>query len=93
MTWSKHYLPPETGWRAKLNIHADNDELAARRWWSAQLRLDLADFTKSFVKPDGTGHRKNHLPHGVCIVTKRRSTDAYLTTMAWIQFLQEVFGS
>jgi len=58
MSWSKVYLPPETGWRAKLNIHANNDEPAARRWWSSELGLDLADFTKSFVKPDGTGHRK-----------------------------------
>jgi hypothetical protein len=93
MSWSRKYLPPETGWRAKLNIHADNDEAAARRWWSCELGLSLADFTKSFVKPDGTGHRKNHLPHGVCIVTKRKSTNNYLTTMAWIEFLQDQLGS
>jgi hypothetical protein len=27
MSWSVHYLPPDTGWRAKLNVHADNSEL------------------------------------------------------------------
>ena len=93
MNWSRTYLPPATGWRGKLNIHADNDELGARRWWSEELGLRMEDFTKSYVKPDGTGHRKNHLPNGVCILTKRKSADAYHITMAWIEFLQTRFGS
>jgi hypothetical protein len=35
--WSEGYLPPNHGWRARLNLHADNNELAAREWWSAQV--------------------------------------------------------
>ena len=91
--WSKAYLPPHDGWRARINLHADNDEPGARQWWSHQLDVDLGDFTKSYIKPDGTGHRKNHLAYGVCTLTKRRSTDAYVTTMAWIEFLQRRFGN
>jgi hypothetical protein len=92
-TWSTTYLPPDDGWRARLNLHADNDEPAARAWWSDQLEVDLADFTKTYIKPDGTGHRKNHLPNGVCTLIKRRSTDAWLMTMEWIKFLQEDYGN
>lgn len=92
MNWTETYLPPKTAWRAKINLHANNDELGARTWWAGQLGLTLDDFTKSYVKPEGTGHRKNHLPFGVCILTKRRSSDAHLTTMAWVEFLQEHFG-
>jgi len=51
------------------------------------------DFTKTYIKPDGTGHRKNHLPYGVCTLTKRRSADAHIMTMMWIEFLQEQFGN
>jgi hypothetical protein len=91
-SWSEHYLPPNHGWRAKLNLHADNDELVARRWWSDEVRIPITDFTKTFVKPDGTGHRKNHLPYGVCTLVKRRSADAFITTMAWIEFLQRRLG-
>ena len=91
--WTERYLPPETGWRAKLNIHANNDEPGARRWWSRELEMGIHDFTKSYVKPDGTGHRKNILPNGVCILTKRRSTDAYHQAMAWVEFLQATFGN
>lgn len=92
MSWSDRYLAPRTGFTARLNIHADNDEPGARRWWAKELSLELQDFTKSFVKPDGTGHRKNHLAAGVCLLRKRRSADAFHTTMAWVEFLQENFG-
>jgi hypothetical protein len=74
-----------------INLHFDNDEQAARDYWSAELRIDPARFTKTFIKPDGTGHRKNHLPCGVCRVTMNRSTDAFITTMAWVDFVRESF--
>jgi hypothetical protein len=92
MRWCEAFHRPLTGFSAKVNLHADNDELAARRWWSAELGIPLADFHKSFVKPDGTGHRKNHLERGVCMVTKRKSADAFHITMVWIAFLQERLG-
>lgn len=91
--WSSKYLPPNDGWRARLNLHAQNDEPAAREWWSGQVDIELEDFTKTYIKPDGTGHRKNHLPYGVCTLIKRRSTDAYVITMAWIEFLQRHYGN
>lgn len=91
--WSNRYLPPNDGWRARLNLHAQNDEPTAREWWSGQVDVDLGDFTKTYIKPDGTGHRKNHLPYGVCTLLKRRSTDAYIITMSWIEFLQSHYGS
>jgi len=91
--WSSKYLPPNDGWRARLNLHAQNDEPAAREWWSSQVDIELEDFTMTYIKPNGTGHRKNHLPYGVCTLIKRRSTDAYVITMAWIEFLQRHYGN
>ncbi len=91
--WSELYLPPDHGWRARLNLHANNDELRARVWWANEIRIPLSDFTKTYVKPDGTGHRKNHLEHGVCTLIKRKSTNAYHTTMAWVEFLQTRYGN
>ena len=92
MSWCAQYHQPDTGFRAKLNIHADNNEPAARQWWAQQLSLTVDDFNKSFVKPDGTGHRKNHLPYGVCLLIKRRSADAFHRTLAWVEFLQHQLG-
>lgn len=91
--WSTEFLPPHHGWRARLNLHADNDEPAARKWWSNEVEVGLEDFTKTYIKPDGTGHRKNYLRFGVCTLIKRKSTDAYEITMAWIEFLQGHYGN
>lgn len=91
--WATRYLPPNDGWRARLNLHANNDEPTARRWWADQLNVPISDFTKTYIKPDGTGHRKNHLEFGVCTLIKRRSADAFHTTLAWIEFLQTHYGN
>ncbi len=92
MEWSRRYHRPNATFAGAINLHADNDEQWAKSFWSTQLAIDLSDFTKTFVKPDGTGHRKNHLPYGVARVTMRRSTDAFITTMAWIDFVKEGFA-
>jgi hypothetical protein len=93
MKWAVMYHDHDAEFRAKINLHADNDEAAARNWWSAELELPLTDFIKTFVKPDGTGHRKNHLERGVCMVRLRKSADAFHRTLAWIEFLQEKLGN
>ncbi len=92
-SWSEQFLPPHYGWRGRLNLHADNDEQRAREWWSEQVDIPLGHFTKTYIKPDGTGHRKNHLAYGVCTLTKRKSANAFVTTVAWIEFLQSRFGT
>lgn len=90
--WAEQYLQPNFGWSARINLHADNDEPRAKAWWASELALSTDDFNKTYVKPDGTGHRKNHLPHGVCTLYKRRSTNGFHTTIAWIEFLQYEYG-
>lgn len=89
MAWTRLYHNQNAEFRARLNIHADNNEQWARSWWAEALGLKMTDFTKSFVKPDGTGHRKNHLPQGVCAVRLRRSAGAFHRSMAWIEFLAD----
>lgn len=58
--------------------------IAARRWWAEALVLEDPQFTRTFIRPAGTGHRKNLLPHGTCRVRMRRGTDAWYRTLAWI---------
>jgi len=84
---------PKHGLESKTQHHANNEELGSRQWWAAQLDVPVNDFTKSYIKPDGTGHRTNYLPHGVCQLTKRKSSNGYYTAMAWIEFLQATLGN
>jgi hypothetical protein len=93
MRWASVYHGQPAEFTARLNIHANNDESKARQWWSAELGIDLRNFTKTFIKPDGTGHRKNHLANGVCAVMLRRSADAFHRTIAWVEFLAHRLGN
>lgn len=93
LSWTRAYHDETAEFRARLNVHANNDESRARQWWSAELGIELGNFTKTFIKPDGTGHRKNHLAHGVCAVRMRRSADAFHRTIAWVEFLADRLGN
>jgi hypothetical protein len=76
-----------------LHLHEGNDEEKARQWWARELGLTDPDFTKTYIKPAGTGHRKNHLRHGVCRIVMRRSANAWHATMAWIELIKAVLAT
>ena len=91
--WVERFHDPDARFVFALHLHEGNDEAAAMRWWSDMVGHRPMEFTKTFVKPAGTGHRKNRLPHGVCRVCMRRSADAWHRTMAWIDELAGAFDS
>ncbi len=62
VSWVRRFHDADARFTVALNMHAGNDEPAARLYWTEQLGLD--DYMKTFIKPDGTGHRKNHLSSG-----------------------------
>jgi hypothetical protein len=61
VTWVRRYLWPDAQFVLSMHLHEGNDEPAARAYWRKAIRLGNATFTKTFIKPKGTGHRKNHL--------------------------------
>jgi hypothetical protein len=74
--WVRCYLDRRADFCLSLHLHEGNNESAAKAYWRHATTLTDAPFTKTFIKPRGTGHRKNHLPHGVCRVRVRRSSNA-----------------
>ena len=88
MRWSQRHLDARMEFRAKLNLHAGNDEATAIIYWAEALSIPTERFNKTFIKPEGTGHRRNHLEHGVIQVRARRSTDHFLRAMGWIEGLR-----
>ena len=87
--WVQHYLDSDAEFSLRLHLHEGNDESSARAFWRRELDLPDASFNKSHIKAPGTGHRKNHLEHGVCRVRVCRSTDFWHMTMAWIECARE----
>ena len=55
---------PETKLKAYLNIHSGQNDEALKDHWSRVTGLPLSQFGKSYVKKEGSGHRKNILYHG-----------------------------
>jgi hypothetical protein len=75
----------------ELHLHEGNDDNEARLHWASALGLVDPHFYATFVKPAGTGHRKNHLVHGVCRVSMTKSSDAFHRTMAWIEVIADLY--
>ena len=90
--WIRTYVDPSACFSLALHLHEGNDEAAARRYWRQETGLYRANFHKTFIKPKGTGHRKNHLKHGICTVRMRRAADAWNILMEWIDALGVEFG-
>lgn len=68
-----------------MHLHEGNDETAARGYWVRETGLTEANFHKTFIKPSGTGHRKNTHENGVCAVRLRRPADPWHIIMEWIE--------
>jgi hypothetical protein len=85
--WTRTFHDHDAEFVLSLHLHHGNDDTRSRQWWAETLELDDPDFTKTYIKPPGTGHRKNTLPHGICRVRMRRSADAWYQTMMWIDVI------
>lgn len=85
IAWVRRFHRPDAEFVLALHLHGVEEDGPSRDYWAAQLGLEGARFNKSFIKPVGTGHRKNKLKHGVCRVLMSRSTDAFIRTQVWIE--------
>jgi len=89
MEWSRRFHRADPTFVLHLHLHEGNNDESAREYWRRALNLSDVEFYKTFIKHAGTGHRKNHLPFGVCRVRMRRGTDALIRTLEWIDVLSE----
>jgi hypothetical protein len=87
--WVRTYIDPQGEFSLHLHLHEGNDEAAAMAFWRRETGLSQANFIKTFIKPKGTGHRKNHLKHGVCTVRLKRAADPWNVVMEWIDATAE----
>ena len=90
--WVRKYLDSRAEFVLSLHLHEGNDEPAARDHWANAIGLRDPRFTKTFIKPAGTGHRKNHLKHGVCRVRVLRPSDHWNRVMVWIDVVAAHLG-
>jgi hypothetical protein len=73
---------------ARLNIHANQNDKKVKKYWSKITNIPLSQFSKSYLKPEGTGHRKNILHNGV-IRVKFGNEDLRHRIMTWITVISQ----
>ncbi len=66
---------------AKLHLHSGQDEHERRQFWSRVSGIPVERFGKTFIKSEGTGHRKNRLWRGRCRCASRAA--AGTSTVSW----------
>lgn len=93
IAWVRTYHDVAAEFVLSLHLHEGNDDAQARRRWADVLALGNATFTKTYVKPAGSGHRKNTLDHGVCRVRMRRGTNASYRTAEWIDVVANALAA
>jgi hypothetical protein len=90
--WVREYMDTSAEFKLGLHLHEGNDEPEAQKYWSEALNLPAAVYGKTYIKPAGPGHRKNHLPHGVCRVRTLRASNYWQRVMVWIDVVASEFG-
>ena len=92
--WARAYLDLcEHPFDARLHLHSGQDESERRVFWSAVTGIRLEDFRKAYIKPEGTGHRKNVLYNGTISIRVRCSGAMFHRVMGWIDGVQEAWAA
>lgn len=90
--WAQTYLGVE---RERLTItmhlHSGQDEQERKAFWSRITGLPPERFGKTYVKPEGTGHRKNRLYNGTASIRVASPGEALHRTLGWIDALADQF--
>ena len=60
---------PESKFRVQLHLHSGQDEAQMKQFWAGITGISLSQFGKSFIKSEGTGHRKKVLYNGTIKIT------------------------
>ena len=85
MKWFRQICKvPESKFRAYLNLHSGQDENRIKQYWSKITGLPLSQFGKSYIKKEGTGHRKNILYNGTIRISICNSNLLH-RILAWVE--------
>ncbi|MEI7742013.1 MAG: hypothetical protein WCJ29_05970 [bacterium] len=61
-----------------MHLHSGQDEQAMRSYWSKITGIPSTNFHKTFIKPEGSGYRKNILYHGTVKLSVKEAGSTYM---------------
>ena len=69
MRWFREVCKvPEHKFKVYIHLHSGQNEAERKKFWSKITALPLSRFGKSYIKKEGTGHRKNILYNGTASI-------------------------
>ena len=90
--WSQRFLEG-TGFTARLHLHTGQDERERFEFWTGITGGSISHFGKTYIKQEGTGHRKNHLYNGTISVRLLGNGTQLQRVLGWIEGLSELWGT
>ena len=72
----------------KLHLHSGQDEAERIQYWSTATGIPFPRFQKTYIKPEGTGHRKNTLYAGTASIRINKSGAKLQRVFGWIDALR-----
>ncbi len=93
MKWFREIcLVPNGKFRVQLHLHSGQDEDGIKKFWSEVTGIPKYNFVKSYIKKEGSGHRKNKLYKGT-IKIRICSSDLLNKILGWIEKFVIVNGA
>jgi hypothetical protein len=93
IAWSREYLGLDADrFTVALHLHSGQDEAERKEYWSYVTELPLEQFRKSFIKPQGTGHRKNVLYNGTAMIGVSRSGELLDRVLGWMDAVSKRYA-
>lgn len=89
LRWGACYLDlSQERFTVSLHLHSGQDDEERKSFWSWRTGIPLERFGKTYIKPEGTGHRKNVLYAGTASVKVSRSGALLQRVLGWIDVLR-----
>jgi hypothetical protein len=93
IAWVEKYLGiSRADLTAKLHLHSGQDEGERKSYWFAATGIPMGNFRKTYIKPEGTEHRKNVLYNGTISVRVPRSGESLNRLTGWIDAVAEHYA-
>lgn len=74
----KFFNRPIDSMSCSLNLHSGQNEDETKQYWSEITGIPLKNFGKTFIKPEGSGYKKNILYRGTAQIRQKGEGSYYL---------------
>jgi len=90
ISWARRFLgADQSRFSARMHLHAGQDENERREFWARTTGIPLARFGKTFIKPEGSGHRKKVLYNGTVQIRLSKSRNDIERVIGWIDGVRD----